>query len=331
TAEVERSLREASPIVWSLRGNWNEWRYRLGVLHADRVQFGRDGWLFLRQSVTPDLAGFEQAAERRRAFLVGVRDRLRAAGVDLVVSLVPDKVRVHTGQAFDDARLPARREAVYVDTLRLLEELSIPVVDLATPLRAAAAGSPEPLYYRGDTHWRPGGALVAGTAVAAVVERRFGAELSRRVTMALTGPTRVRGVGDLVGMLGLLTRQRADDENGEQLVATSLLTERLTEQRDYYGLEVRGPQGARPMTGADPAAEVWLAGTSFAEENGMEAISFALGRPLFAVLRRGAPGLESLRDALGRIEAGARPKVLVWEIVERGLFADAWRSPRLRD
>ncbi|MFN3241897.1 MAG: alginate O-acetyltransferase AlgX-related protein [Planctomycetota bacterium] len=332
---TERALQERSPIVWSLRGHWNELRYRLGVPRSERVHFGRDGWLFLGNTVRVPLDDFDRASERRRAFFAQVRDRLRAAGVELLVSIVPDKMRVYPQFAFADGVVPPRRDAAYATLQQELAELQIAAVDLATPMRAMAAATVDgdakaQLYFARDTHWRPGGALVAGQAVAAAVEQRFGASLSPRVPMALTGPSHARAVGDITDMLGMLTMSRRRTEDKDRMVAMSMLTDSLAEQRDYYGLEVRGPGAATPMFGQDATAEVWLTGTSFAEANGMVAVSFALGRPVYGIIERGAPGIAPMQAALREIEAGARPKVVVWEIVERGFFTGQWLEPPLR-
>jgi len=330
-AETERSLQEDSPIVWSLRGHWNELRYRLGVPSSPKVHFGSDGWLFLKHSVRGDLGRFDRATARRRACFAAVRDRLRGFGVELVVAVVPDKARIYPQFAFAEPRMPARREAVYATVQQELAELGIESVDLATPLRLVAAAPVEHakdrLYFQRDTHWRPGGALVAGQRIAAAIEARFGAKLAPRVPMGLTGPSHSHGIGDITDMLGILTMLRPHNADNDRLVAMSLLADELAEQRDHYGLEVRGAGAAVPMFGKDAGSEVWLSGTSFADANGMEAVSFALGRAIYAVTQRGAPGLAPMQQLLDEIEAGARPKVVIWEIIERGFFSAQWSDP----
>ena len=327
-----RALQEDSPVAWWLRGNWNELRFRAGVITSDRVHFGEDGWLFLGDTVRPRAAAFAGLAEPRRALLTEVRDRLRAAGVELVVSVVPSKARIYPDKAFADGVLPAGVEGDYRAVLDELAELGIPAVDLATPLRAAAQAvtgqdDEQQVYFRRDTHWRPGGALVAGQVVAAQVEARFGRLLAKRSEMALNGPSSRRAVSDLTDLLGLLSCIRVADDGDQRPIALSLLTDELAEERQYYGVDVVTPGGKVPMFGTDDAAEVFHVGTSFAKASGMQALAFALGRPTRAFVERGASGVSPMKKALAAVENGLRPKVVVWEIVERGTVAKIWAEP----
>lgn len=334
---AERSLQEGSPVVWWLRGHWNELRYRLGVPDSQRVRFGRRGWMYLRSTCEVAPSALRASASARRDLFVQVRDRLRQAGVGLVVAIVPDKVRVYPQYAFADGELPDGHRQQYAALLAELAALDVPAVDLEQPLRAAAAaaaaaepGNPAaiPLYYARDTHWRPGGALVASQVIAAAVEARFGDRLSARVAMTLTGPSTFHAVGDLTMMSGMLAVVRERPDGGERTVALSLLTDELGEAREYYGLERQA--GRVALTGDDRDAEILLVGTSFAEENGLDALAFALGRPVYGRLQNGASALPPMRTALREIERGeVLPKVVVWQIVERGLRDAPWRSGEL--
>ena len=333
--DKEVELREASPWVWWLRGNWNELLYRAGVPQSRDVHFGDDGWLFIASSVRPDNRGYERATARRRAFLGEVRDAVAAAGAELFVMVVPDKARVYADLAFTDGELPAGKRGNYDRMLTELGELGIATVDLATPLAAAAAaeraaGAQRLLYYARDTHWRPGGALIAERVVAAELERRYGERLSPRVRAEITGPLVARAVGDLTGMLGLLTAIRPDPVTGQRTAALSLLSDRLAEQREYYGVQLLSPAGPVAMRGDDVDAEVLLVGTSFSEENGMSALSLHLGRPVRGTIMRGAQGMKPLLAALDELRGsdGAKAKIVVWELVERGMFEGAWLDPK---
>ena len=331
----ERELREASPLTWWLRGHWNELRYRCGVPQSSQVHFGKDDWLFIATSVSPNNRGWERATEARRRFLAEGRDLVRAAGAELCLVVVPDKARVYPDRCWpDDGVVPPRKAPNYARILAELESLGIPTVDLAAPLlahRAAPAPGVPPgeLYFARDTHWRPPAALLAGYTVAAELERRFGDRLGPRREMAITGPESVRAVGDLTMQLGLLTAVLPDDVIGQRPVALSLLSDALAEQRDYYGVSMRTPEGLVGMYGDDPDAPVLLIGTSFSEENGLDALSFALGRPVRGQIVRGAQGMLPLRGALAELRAGTRAKVVVWELVERGMFEGDWLDPRL--
>ena len=330
----QRELREASPLTWWLRGHWNELRYRLGIPQSESVHFGRDEWLFLASSVRPDRAAHLRASDARRRLFAEVRDTVRRAGAELLVTVIPDKARIYPDRAWPLGDVPAEREADYARILAELRSLDIASVDLAAPLRAhrenPVPGIPEgELYYARDTHWRPAGAMLAGLTTAAEIERRFGDRLGARRQVSITGPTVVRAIGDLTAQLGLLTAVEPDPIAEHRTIALSLLADRLAEVRDYYGVDLRGPGGDVGMFGKDPDAEILLIGTSFAQENGMNALALGLARSVRGTLTRGAEGLLSLREAMVELRAGTKAKVVVWEIVERGLFSADWLEPRI--
>lgn len=326
----EKQLREDSPITWWLRSNWNELRYRLGAPESAQVHFGKDEWFYIRESVLPDRAAWDRAAPTRRAFVADVRDLVQRAGAELFVLLVPDKSRVHPEACYPRGELPPEKRGNYAAAIAEIEALGIPTVDLAAVMAAARASDPATeLYYRRDTHWRPAGALAAGRAVAAALEARYGERLGPRATMRLRGPLTARLVGDLPANMGIATLELPDPVLGRRTAPMSLLADRLSEVREYWDVEMETPAGPRLVDGTDADAPVWMLSTSFGEENGVDAIAYWLGRSLRTTTAYGAVGLEPLRRALPELRNGTRSKVVIWEIVERGLFDPVWREQKL--
>ncbi|MBL8726476.1 MAG: hypothetical protein JNK49_20705 [Planctomycetes bacterium] len=323
---VERHLQQASPVAFWLRAPWNELLLACGVANSPSVQVGRDGWLFLRADQGSPQSFAQRRAARAQTF-AAVRAECAAAGVELFVSLVPNKTRVHP--EFLKSALPA--DATYATVLAELQAVGLPVVDVAAAMAAAKAAEPtRPLYFRGDTHWLPFGALVAGQAVAAAVEARCGASLGPRGAVQLGPRTTFQALGDLVAMLGLATADLPWVDGRRITVGLSLTAHSFGELREYYSVASADPALATRLDGTAADAPVWLVGTSFSRENGMPALALALGRPVRLFGENGAASIAPMAKALAALrEPGAkRPGALVWEIVERGFFEPEWAEPQ---
>lgn len=325
----ERQLREDAPATWWLRGHWNELRYRLGMPRSTQVHFGKDDWWFIAPSVQPDREAFERARPARLQFLRDVKELVERAGAKLFVQIEPDKARVYADKCYDDGQLPAGKRDAYAAILADFASVGIPTADLAAAMAAMRAADPTTeLYFRRDTHWRPRGALVGAQASAAAIESLYGSLLGPRRSIEIGNLTEIRLLGDLPANVGFLTLEVADDAvGGWRTLPLSMLGDRLAEVRGYHSIRERTPAGTVDLDGKDPNAEILVIGTSFSEENGANALSFALGRPVRTVIVRGAAGMKPLRAALAELQAGTKAKVVVWEMVERGFFEDVWLRP----
>ena len=331
---IERHLREASPVVWWLRSAWNELLLRAGISQSDLVHVGSEHWLYLRADVEADAKVFAARALLRQQAFRAVHDRVRAAGCDLLVAVVPDKSRIHCEHAWSDGVVAPNKAPLYDIVQRELRDAGIPTVDLAQAMRAARAAAPDrDLFYRGDTHWSPPGALVVANAIAEAVDgSAVGARLGPRIPMRIGAASVIHSIGDLAGMLGIATFEVSGAGGRLGTVGLSALSQRFREAREYYAVEpVPGGHDAAQFDGKWRDAEVVLVGTSFALENGLQALMLALGRPVRLVQESGAASLRPMRRLLGELaEPGRpRPKLVVWEIVERGLLEGDWGEPKL--
>jgi alginate O-acetyltransferase complex protein AlgJ len=326
---VERHLREASPVVWWLRGNWNELLLRLDQPVGDRVHVGRDGWLFLRSDANPSAELLAAGAAARKWRFASVRDRLRALGCELVVSIVPDKSGIYP-ELRRDGGPASPKQALYAHLLDEVRSLAIPVIDVKSAMAAIRAVEPDrELYFRGDSHWQPYGALAAGQAAALLIEAGpLAARLSPRVPVQLGARTTFHALGDLVAMLGICTADLPWDDGRRVTVGLSLQAHAFRELRSYYAVAPEDPALAERFDGNWPAAEVVLVGTSFAKENGLPALMLALGRPVRMVQENGATGIVPMTRLLEQLEqpGALLPKLVVWEVVERGLFEPSWEQ-----
>ncbi|MGK0353787.1 MAG: hypothetical protein ACJAYX_004485 [Planctomycetota bacterium] len=61
----------------------------------------------------------------------------------------------------------------------------------------------------------------------------------------------------------------------------------------------------------------------------MIAMAFALSRPVHGNIELGASASVPMQATLEQLRNGRTPKVVIWEIVERGLFSAFWLDPKL--
>jgi len=299
------------------------------------VAVGRDGWMFVPQSLHPDEELLRRSAERRAQFLARLRARADQLGVRLLVAVCPDKERLYPEYIYADGRLPPAKERLYPRILAELRQAGIEAVDLWQPLADLRKAANEEIYYRRDTHWRPIAALAAARAIAAAVEHSAGPLLGPRWPVELQRPLATRVLPDIASMAGFLSFEDpmgsppgSTGTSSRSSRAASLLTERLQENREYYALAVRAPDGTLlPAEQVAQQATVLLAGTSFSLENGATALQYALERPVRVVAHLGADGTNALGDALHLLATGeCKAKVLIWEFVERGYLEPAWQQ-----
>jgi hypothetical protein len=146
--------------------------YRLvGFVDNERLVSGNDGWLFYRPEFTDGRCLDEgQTAARLRAFAV-LMDVGRAAGIDMVMSMSPDKSTIYPEALNSRIRGYWRCRVENSATLRRLIRQELPdLIDHAEPLLVAKGRRPDiQLYYVTDTHWTQyGGAIALRQLLAAL-------------------------------------------------------------------------------------------------------------------------------------------------------------------
>ena len=76
--------------------------------------------------------------------------------------------------------------------------------------------------------------------------------------------------------------------------------------------------------------EILLVGTSFSLDTGGGALALAMGRPVRTVVELGADGMGGLLAVRDELRAGTQARLVVWEIVERGLLEASWSAVSFR-
>jgi hypothetical protein len=135
----------------------------VGFVTSPVVISGKDGWLFYRPELHDgaciDLQNVADQLQRLHALI----DMAQASGLDLRVSLAPNKSTIYPDQLHPYIRGYWRCNARNVAGVRELLKQHAPfVIDHAVPLLAERTHNPDAaLYYMADTHWTPYGGAIA--------------------------------------------------------------------------------------------------------------------------------------------------------------------------
>ena len=310
TGMLEKQLDQKLPARTTLIATANSVRYLLTRGGGDQVRVGREGWLFLTDELRFDADGNVHLDARAKLF-GGAAQGLEHLGVKLVVALVPDKARLYPGK-LATGHYPAYNLSRYNDALTSLRAQNVTVVNLLTPL--AAAAQREQMYYISDTHWNQSGAQISANAVALVV-RKLGIELERTTFITAAAGEKKERPGDLIRLMGLgdtpdALRPPSDLER--PLVTTQASAEASS---GLFG---------------DAAVPVALSGTSYSLRGNFHGfLQQALSSKVLNTAKDGG-GLLQATTAYLKDDAfkSAKPKVLIWEVPERFLYAKLDDEPK---
>lgn len=303
TGTLEKQLDQKLPARTTLIATANSLRYLLTGGGGDQVRVGNGGWLFLIDELRFDTDGNAHLNARAKLF-GGAAQGLDRQGVKLVVALVPDKARLYSGR-LPSAYYPAYNLSRYEDALAALRKQNVTVVDLLTPLAAAAPNGQ--VYYSSDTHWNQVGAQISADAVALVV-RKLGVELEKTTFVTAAAGKKTERPGDLIRLMGLgdtpnALRPPSDTEIPMVTRQTSL-------------------EAASGLFG-DAAVPVALTGTSYSLRGNFHGfLQQALSAKVLNTAKDGG-GLLQAAGAYLKDDAfkSVKPKILVWEVPERFLYA----------
>ncbi|MFJ4376120.1 cell division protein FtsQ [Pseudomonas japonica] len=271
-----------------------------------RVREGCPDWLFISDELKIDRHAAQNAKAKADA-VIALRDRLKQRGIELLVSVVPDKSRIAASQLCELPR-PSSLEPRVRDWTALLQTAGVAVLDLAPALQPLGAEA----FLRLDTHWSEAGAHAAAQAVAGkIAALGFQATPTRDFDVS-QGPLAVRP-GDLVRLAGL------DWLPGNlQPAAESVAASTISEQAPQA--ETSG-DSLDDLFGDDSLPNVALIGTSFSRNSNFAGfLQQALKAPIGNFAKDGGE-FSGAAKAYFSSPAFAQtpPKLVVWEIPERDL------------
>ena len=244
-------------------------------------------------------------------------------GVNLVVVMVPVKMRIYSDQLPDDVKVNNFTEGNYDRIIKSLRVARVNTVDINT----AFVNSPQrisdtPLFFKLDTHWTPTGAMLAAETIKAVIDATPSLKgaldgiPSESFKLAVANRKRPSKARDLVEQLPKNTLTFAPE-----MVAQVNVSRVQPPKEDLLGN--RAPNGLT-LVGSSYSMD-W---TSFAD-----ALRFSLQKDILSVAvaadQGSWVGMESyLRDDSFQTKA---PKMLIWELPERDMRAPPdykFRDPR---
>lgn len=277
-----------------------------GLFHEARegALVGSDGWLYTSEEFQTSAPKVDQSdVAQKLAYIREVRDQLKAQGSELLVALVPAKVRTYP-EHLGGLQVPAVKANLYEDFRTRVLALGVPAPDLyAALVQAKPQGD---VFVRTDTHWSPLGANVAAKVLAKTVKQAFPALTLPPAQFKTTVPTTTTNIGDLLRYLPL--------PPGEGPQAAKVFIPE-TEKVDAGG----------GLLGEDLVA-VTLVGTSYSavkDWNFEGALKQALGADVLNVADPGQGPVVPMRAYLkSQAIKDAPPKLVIWEMPERYLRFD---------
>lgn len=271
-----------------------------------RVREGCPQWLFISDELKLNRHAADNARAKAKA-VIALRDQLKKRGIELLVSVVPDKSRIAAGQLCDLPR-PASLEPRVRDWTHALHGAGIAVIDLAPALQPLGADA----FLRLDTHWSEAGAHAAALAIGKQVTA-MGFEATPRRNFDVTPQPAAPRAGDLVRLAGL-DWLPTSLQPAQETVAASVINEQ-TPDADSSG------DSLDDLFGDDNLPNVALIGTSFSRNSNFAGfLQQALAAPIGNF---GKDGGEFSGAAKAYFNSPAfmqtPPKLLIWEIPERDL------------
>lgn len=260
------------------------------------VLLGRDGWLFTTEeyALADDAEGVRQSWTE---LIVQAHEQLSAAGIDLLVALVPAKA---ASLPTAPAPLPRAAAERYERSLADLAAGGVATVDLRPALAT------EDAWLRTDSHWTPLGALRAAEAIAEAASQLTPTMVAdHRYVMEATETTEFRGDLDRLLALGPFADTLGPPPD-------------LLQQHSF---RTEGELGSDLFD--EVSVEVVLVGTSYSAGSAWslaDRLRLALSVDVLDVSESGRGPLRPMQDYLAS-EAllNAPPQLVVWELPARYL------------
>ncbi|WP_166365057.1 alginate O-acetyltransferase [Pseudomonas akapageensis] len=302
---VETHYDDEFPIKRLGTNLWAALDFKLFNEGRPGVVLGRDQWLFSDEEIKP-VVNEELNLQGNYALIEGVRQTLKEQGVELVLAIVPSKVRLYP-EHLGEAKPASIHAYLYQDFHARVAADKILAPNLLGPLQQAKQNGQQ-VFLRTDTHWTPEGAeIVANTLARAIIDKFvLRGEPQRFVT---TPAEKVTHKGDLLLFLPL-----------DPLFANLMPPHEPLQKRNTVAAEQTAGDDALFTNNEVPVA---LIGTSYSANPDWNFVG-ALKQALHSdVINYAEQGHGPIQPMLGYLKSddfkNSPPQVLIWEFPERYL------------
>lgn len=166
------------------------------------VVLGRDGWLFLRDTLAVPCQGVDRVG-LVRSEMARATAMVESTGRRFTTVVAPDKGTIYPDRLRDvDEDYPCLAQVSSAIETRLEEDPPPGYQPFWRDVRDAAAASDEPIYFASDTHWTTTGSVEMAEAIVTGVDRSLLDDASRTLRDEESIP------GDLSVLLGLVRTER---------------------------------------------------------------------------------------------------------------------------
>lgn len=126
---------------------------------------GKNGWLFYENEFNPLIE--ERGVNNSIKIIEEFKDKLQTKGISLVLTLVPVKARIYSEHLPDSVKWGKAQDDRYKNWSQQIKNSGIHFVDLNTAfLNTPVRSSETPLFYRLDSHWSPVGVEIAAQTIS---------------------------------------------------------------------------------------------------------------------------------------------------------------------
>lgn len=304
----EKTLNDTLPVSDMARDFWGATEFSIFGEGRKGVIVGQNGWLFTDEEFECP-KNVHEHVEKNLSFIKSTRDQLQSKSIQLVIALVPAKVRLYS-EYLGAHVVPACRYAIYARTMAFLQKEGIVGVDLLTPM--SEASDKEKFFLKTDTHWTPEGAQFAAKQISGFVDR---AQLTSKHFDTSAGDGVHEHKGDLMRYLPGVP---------EVVVAPDHM--KSYETAEVTGEDSAGAEDSALALFGDDVPPVTLVGTSYSANPLWHFLGFlkdSLDADILDASDEGqGPFTVMTRYLEGTALQNTPPQLVVWEIPERYMTSD---------